>query len=217
MFGKDNIFYVYAHRSICDGSLFYIGKGKGKRAYYTSNRSDKWRKLSLDGYEVEIVASGMTNDDALDLERLLVDEAIDSGYKLANQCRGGQGCSGFKHSQEHRERLSKNNPMHRSEIREKVSGDNSWMRKNGHKVAGWKQTDSARKKISESKIGKPRSPEMIEFLRQRQLNMDEAQKKRISESVKSIPKKTCPHCGKIGSHANMMRWHFDNCKLKPAR
>lgn len=25
----------------------------------------------------------------------------------------------------------------------------------------------------------------------------------------------CPHCSKIGNTANMIRWHFDNCKLKP--
>ena len=24
----------------------------------------------------------------------------------------------------------------------------------------------------------------------------------------------CPHCSKIGNTANMIRWHFDNCKLK---
>jgi hypothetical protein len=26
-------------------------------------------------------------------------------------------------------------------------------------------------------------------------------------------KDTCPHCGKTGGHANMKRFHFDNCKL----
>jgi len=32
--------------------------------------------------------------------------------------------------------------------------------------------------------------------------------KRNSERV------TCPHCGVIGNHPNMMRWHFDKCFAK---
>lgn len=27
----------------------------------------------------------------------------------------------------------------------------------------------------------------------------------------------CPHCGLCGSRANMLRWHFDNCKIKENR
>ena len=26
---------------------------------------------------------------------------------------------------------------------------------------------------------------------------------------------TCPHCGKTTNKMNAVRWHFDNCKLKP--
>lgn len=40
----------------------------------------------------------------------------------------------------------------------------------------------------------------------------ESTKSLISKSAKI--KVTCPHCGKVGSRANMARWHFDNCKLK---
>ena len=32
---------------------------------------------------------------------------------------------------------------------------------------------------------------------------------------KEDPKIKCPHCDKVGIPANMKRWHFDNCKLKP--
>lgn len=37
-----------------------------------------------------------------------------------------------------------------------------------------------------------------------------------AESQRGIPRKkvTCPHCGKEGGEGIMIRWHFDNCKLK---
>lgn len=49
---------------------------------------------------------------------------------------------------------------------------------------GKHHTDDAKKKLSEYRLGVPR------------------------------PKATCPHCNKIGGAPQMMRWHFDNCKLK---
>jgi hypothetical protein len=37
----------------------------------------------------------------------------------------------------------------------------------------------------------------------------------ISKALKGIKKETtlCPICKKVGSIANMKRWHFDNCKF----
>jgi len=47
----------------------------------------------------------------------------------------------------------------------------------------------------------------------------ESNKKR-SEKLKGVDingsftrKTTCPHCLKVGNYANMIRWHFDNCKM----
>lgn len=34
-----------------------------------------------------------------------------------------------------------------------------------------------------------------------------------SETLKELPRLTCPHCGKSGLNAGMYaRWHGDNCK-----
>lgn len=49
-------------------------------------------------------------------------------------------------------------------------------------------TEETRKKMSETRKGKPISP------------------------TYSI---TCPHCNKTGDKRNMVRWHFDNCLLNP--
>lgn len=41
----------------------------------------------------------------------------------------------------------------------------------------------------------------------------EEHKQKISEKIKKY-KVECPHCNKIGGKAIMMRFHFNNCKLK---
>lgn len=216
MSDHNSIFYVYSHTSKATGKVFYIGKGKNRRAFYSSGRNKEWHNRGKSGFNVKIICSNLTNRDALDLERLLIDEAMESEIDLANLCRGGQGCEGFHHTPEHIAWLKQNNPMHRPEVRAKVSGENSWMKKNGHTVAGWRHKKETIEKIAASKRGKKRSPEMVQFLRDRQLNMSDETKQKIKASVEALPKKTCPHCGKIGSPANMVRWHFDNCKYKAA-
>jgi len=44
--------------------------------------------------------------------------------------------------------------------------------------------------------------------------VSEETKKKLSVSAKNRPKVICPHCGKEGDKANMIRWHYDNCKNK---
>jgi len=40
-------------------------------------------------------------------------------------------------------------------------------------------------------------------------------KQSIANKGKAQAKITCPHCGKVGG-TTMHRWHFDNCKSRPA-
>lgn len=42
----------------------------------------------------------------------------------------------------------------------------------------------------------------------------EETKKLLSKKAKNRPKVKCPYCGKIGFKCNLVRAHFDNCKLK---
>ena len=68
-----SIYYVYFHICRSTGRTFYIGKGKGKRAYETNSRSIKWKAyVSENGYDVFIYKSGLTEDDAYKLENQLI-------------------------------------------------------------------------------------------------------------------------------------------------
>ena len=67
------MFYVYIHRRATDGQPFYVGKGKGKRARSKRDRSDWWHfVVKKYGYQVEIVASGLQEWYACELERELI-------------------------------------------------------------------------------------------------------------------------------------------------
>jgi hypothetical protein len=99
-------YYVYRHL-LSTGEVFYVGKGKGKRAKSKQGRNIYWRRLvDKYGYTVEIVAKNITEDEAFELEILMISE-----YKSLNLCKanlslGGDGPSGVTRSLETRKKMS---------------------------------------------------------------------------------------------------------------
>jgi hypothetical protein len=107
-----NTFYVYTHKNPSTGEVFYIGKGKGKRAYSTQGRNENWNDLvSKNGFEVVIEKNNLTDSEANELEKDLI---MQYGYdSLTNITLGGKGG----------DTISKN--PNRSEIVAKISMSNS--------------------------------------------------------------------------------------------
>lgn len=68
-----NDYYVYLHKTL-DGKVFYVGKGRGKRAWQTSNRSKSWINISTEGYSIEIYKENLMEKEALELENNLISE-----------------------------------------------------------------------------------------------------------------------------------------------
>lgn len=92
-------FYVYAHLRK-DGTPYYIGKGKDKRAWKRSNYEFKAPK---DRSRVVILESGLTEDEAHVLEKQYIKTygRKDNGTGiLQNKTDGGEGASGYKHREE---------------------------------------------------------------------------------------------------------------------
>lgn len=131
------IFYVY--RLVSNDVPFYIGKGKKTENY---NRIDyhlnywfhnKNKKLTnkikkLNGiFDVEIIFESSNEMECLDLETQLISEI--GRQNLCNLTDGGEGVSGFNHSEETKQKIS--------------------IAKKGHKCF----TDEWRKKITENKTG----------------------------------------------------------------
>jgi hypothetical protein len=92
-------YYVYTHRRNDTGDRFYIGMGRQCRAWRTGSRSNHWKAIaSKFGYEVEILASGLSKCQAYSKEKLLIafHGRRDNGTGiLVNHTVGGEGSNGM--------------------------------------------------------------------------------------------------------------------------
>jgi NUMOD3 motif len=161
---EDNNYYVYRHIRLDSNTPFYVGKGKGNRAFKQRNRTPYWRNIvNKVGFEVEIFLENLTEEQAFEKEREFIKLYRGCGYQLANLTDGGEGPSGRVFSEEAK------NKIRQAQIGRKHSSDriekNREMRLNYYKNGG-----------KQSMTGKKQSPETIEKYSQAQL-------KRYAETV----------------------------------
>jgi hypothetical protein len=83
-------FYIYVHLRADSGLPFYIGKGKGMRAY-NQDRTTYWKRVAKKhGVIVEILHLGLTEEEAFERE---IEEIAwaKQYYSLVNIREGGEG------------------------------------------------------------------------------------------------------------------------------
>ena len=133
-------FYVYIHRRLSDGKIFYIGKGRGKRAWSVKSRNPHWHSIvSKHGLSVEILAGNLTEKVAFEFEISAI--AALGLENLANMTLGGEGHSGLSPSSETRAKISAANSNPSQKLREQRR-----IAATGHKLS-----EASRKKLSKSK------------------------------------------------------------------
>jgi len=175
------MFYVYAYlRKDC--SPYYIGKGKGFRAW--DKASHKKIRTPSDKSRIVIMESNLTEIGAFALERFYIRwygrKNIGTGT-LRNMTDGGEGTSGlrYKKTESHKKKISQ------------------FMIKNNIKPPsrkGCKQPEDAVRRTADFLRGKSLSEEHKAKLRKPKLRTQ------------------CPHCKKDGAINQLKRWHFDNCR-----
>ena len=158
---------------------FYVGKGKGSRAYIHGKESVEYNKFKSNvinsikkeglAHVVKIISEGLTEQEAFDLEIDIIKKLgrrnIDSDGILTNRTLGGEGASGRPVSDDLKLKLSeklkgckgtrngmKNTVEHNKKISEANLGKPS-------KLRGVARTEEVKAKISKSNTGKKRSDE----------------------------------------------------------
>lgn len=159
-------YYVYQYIRE-DGTPYYIGKGKDKRAWTPHKRSNGANITPKDDTRIQILRMDLTEAEAFDLEKELIGKygLKETGGLLVNMTSGGQGQSPSLEL--------------RALISEKLTGRKKPPR-----------TEEHRKNLSKSCSGvsKPRSEEhqaaWVESSRQNWEN-NEVRKKQVSEMGKA--------------------------------
>ncbi len=94
-----NDYYIYFHINPLKNCIFYIGKGRSRRAYTKFHRSELWHNtVNKYGYIINIIEEGLTNEEACEREKFWIKRIgrKDLGLgNLVNHTDGGDGLIGL--------------------------------------------------------------------------------------------------------------------------
>jgi hypothetical protein len=208
---SNTIYYVYAYIRL-DGTPYYIGKGKGKRA--VSKNHSVWVPNKNSG-QIIILEKNLTEVGALAIERRLIRwwGKKHEGGLLRNKADGGEGKSGYgvshRHSEETKRKLSE---AKIGKCSPKLLEAN---RKTAEKLRGRKLSKETKAKLSLIHKGRIMTKEHKANLSKSGVGRPVSKETREKMRLKNSAKSECPHCSLIGGGSAMKRYHFDNCKFKP--
>lgn len=145
--------------------------------------------------------------------------------KISKKMKGRQNSLGYKHLDSTKKLISLVNSgkvvsnetkelIRKSRVGEKASTETrSRMSESQFKRFS---LESEKEKLKKSHTGKKLSCEHKSKISEGMKGhiVSENTKGKLREINKNAPRFVCPHCGKKGGKGAMIRWHFDNCKLK---
>lgn len=106
---ENRVYYVYIWYIVDTGEVFYVGKGKGKRYKQLSSRNKFFNDMYASHQcDVRKIYENLTEKEAFQKEMETVRwYRENTNYRLTNQTDGGEGSSGWKPSQDFKDKQSK--------------------------------------------------------------------------------------------------------------
>lgn len=207
------MFYVYEHIRNDTNTIFYVGKGNGNRLNSIYDRNRHWNFIvkKAGGFKSNKIIE--TNDEnfALFVEMEVIDLYKKRGIKLCNITNGGEGLSGYKHTEESKNKvrqaaLNRIHYKHTEETKEKIRKANT----------GVIFTDERKRKIAEKAKGRKMSDATKEKMNYKNRNYKHSLETldKMCKIQREMPKRKCFYCDFVGNAGNLKRWHMDNCKFK---
>lgn len=167
---KSGKFYTYVHIRNDNNKVFYVGKGKGRRVLGKTSRNRWWKNIAdKHGFHAEILFIHYDETSSFKAEEFFIKSFREQGYDLVNQTDGGEGASGYKHTDEVKLKMRANNlgktltEEHKLKISNSLSGENN--HNFGKKFSiehllnmrnarlGKKHSDKAKEKMSAGRTG----------------------------------------------------------------
>jgi hypothetical protein len=190
------IFYIYTHARP-DGSVFYVGKGIGRRARDFRARSDQHKAITGElGLKNIVVRAYPVPDErhALTAERVLILALRKAGARLVNADNGGGGFSGGRvKTPEHRKKLSQAGMGHAvsDETRKKI----------GERGRGRRPTEATRAKLSAKKLSESHKAALLAAISGRIVSEESRAKSRAKMQGRTL---TADHRQKLSdSHKGL--------------
>lgn len=174
-------FYTYIWRD-AKGVPFYVGKGKGRRAWATFQRSSEFKRIhSAGGCYVEIADWFIHESQAHAYEVELIAKygRRDMGGVLVNKTDGGEGASGIRQTQSTREKIS-------AALTGQKRSDEAKAKMSAAK-AGNNMPHNIRLKISACHLGRKKTPETRHKMKIASLLRGASHYAVISDKVRMAP------------------------------
>ena len=212
-------FYVYEHIRLDNMTCFYVGKGKGERAYDLERNDHHDRISNRHSHAVLIIKDNLTEEEAFELERDTIEDYVfNLGYgidikgyddydhelpHLTNMTWGGEGTSGLlkgkQLSEEHKKKIGE------SMKGKQLSEEHKQKLSESHK--GIQFSEEHNKKISESMKGKS-SKKVICITTGKIFNsLKEAKKYYKCNNISACCRKKIQSAGKL-SDGSPLKWKY---------
>jgi hypothetical protein len=151
--------YIYEHIRPDTNAVFYVGKGTEKRMHSKHRRNVHWNNIvrKAGGFTAREVCQHKDEELLFLAEQERIDQLKSLGVKLSNKTDGGEGPSGYRHTEETKRKIA-----------DLQMGEKHWRfgkpvseeeRLRLSKIAQRKHTDEHRKKVSEAGKGRVKSLE----------------------------------------------------------